>query len=57
MKFPRIVHPSRPRIRFRKSIGLYVTRYIIDIEASYAVDVITAATDAVFGFYIFQIAT
>nr|AXM05209.1 odorant receptor [Campoletis chlorideae] len=49
--------PFPSKYPFPESIGLYVARYIIEVGASYAVGVITAATDALFGFYIFQIAT
>lgn len=47
--------PFPAKYPFPESNGFYVTRYIIEVGASYAIGTITAATDALFGFYIFQI--
>ncbi|XP_043270208.1 uncharacterized protein [Venturia canescens] len=47
--------PFPSKYPFPESNALYATRYIIEVGAVYAIGSITAATDALFGFYIFQI--
>ncbi|XP_043270386.1 odorant receptor 4-like [Venturia canescens] len=49
--------PFPSKYPFPESNGLYVTRYLIEVWASCAVISISSATDALFDFYIFQMAS
>nr|AXM05174.1 odorant receptor [Campoletis chlorideae] len=49
--------PLPSKYPFAESNGLWVTRYVIEVGACFALFSITAATDALFGYYVFQMAS
>ncbi|XP_043270210.1 odorant receptor 4-like [Venturia canescens] len=54
IKRPKLFPSKYP---FVESNGIFATRYLIEMWASFAIGSITAATDALFGFYIFQMSS